>query len=53
MPLLKTSIQSKARLVDEIVHVALDAAVIVAEKHHPLFAVEKHPAREMNRANAP
>ena len=45
-------IETEAGLVDEIVHVAFDRAVVIAEEHHPLFAVEKHPAREVNRAYA-
>ena len=45
-------VQTKARLVDEIVHVALDRAVVVAEEDHPLPVIEKDPAGEMNRANA-
>src|SRR4029077_12180473 len=46
----ENDIETKAHLVDEIVHVALEASVIVAEKHHPLLVVEKHPTREMDGA---
>ena len=52
MPLLKTALRPKPGLVDEIVHVALDRAVVVAEEHHPFLAVEKDPAREVDRADA-
>src|SRR5205085_7377832 len=45
-------VQTEARLVNEIVHVTFDSAIVVAEKNHPLFAIEIDPAREMNRANA-
>ena len=46
-------IETEAGLVDEIVHVAFDRAVVVAEEDHSLLAIEKDPAREMDRANAP
>ena len=46
-------VQAEARLIDEIIHIALDGAVVIAEKHHPLPAVEKHPAREMDRPDPP
>src|SRR6185503_19240103 len=45
-------VEPEADFVDEVVHVALETAVIVAEKYDPLAVVEKHPAREMNRAHA-
>src|SRR6476661_190789 len=46
----KGGIQPKACFVDEVIHVALDAAVVVAAKNHSLPASHKHPPREMNRA---
>src|SRR6476646_2878204 len=46
----KGSVQPKACFVDEVVHVALDAAVVVAAKNHSLPASHKHPPREVNRA---
>ena len=45
-------VEPEADLVDEVVHVALEAAVVVAQEHHALATVEKHPAREMDRAHA-
>ena len=53
MPLTERGIQAKAGLVDEVIHVAFDAAVVVAEKDHPPLAGDKHPTREVDRANAP
>src|SRR6266481_6228039 len=46
-------IKTKARLVNEVIHVRFHAAVVVAEKDHPLFAIEKHPTSKVNSANAP
>src|SRR5450432_1095902 len=48
----KNSIKTKAGLIDEIVHIALDRTVVIAKEDHPLLVVEKHPAREVNRAYA-
>src|SRR5882757_6089986 len=39
-------------LVDEVVHVAVEAAVIIAAEEQPPLAVEKDPAGEMDRADA-
>jgi hypothetical protein len=47
-PIAKGSIQPKACFVDEVIHVALDAAVVVAAKNHSLPASNKHPPREVN-----
>src|SRR5438445_13280377 len=47
------SVQSETGLVDEVSHVALDTAVVVNEKDHPLSVGHEHPAREVDRANAP
>jgi hypothetical protein len=49
-PVAKGSIQPKACFVDEVIHVALDAAVVVAAKDHSLPASHKDPPREVNRA---
>jgi hypothetical protein len=47
-PIAKGSIQPKACFVNEVIHVALDAAVVVAKKDHSLPASHKHPPREVN-----
>src|SRR6476620_7130255 len=49
-PIAKGSIQPKACFVDEVIHVTLDAAVVVTAKNHSLPASHKHPPREVNRA---
>src|SRR5215472_9067647 len=46
-------IKTKARLVNEVIHVRFHAAVVVAEKDHPLFAVEEDPTSKVDGANAP
>src|SRR5262249_20846134 len=45
-------VQPEADLVDEIVHVSLEAAVVVAHEYHALTVVQAHPAREMDGAHA-
>jgi hypothetical protein len=47
-PIAKGRVQPKACFVDEVIHVALDAAVVVTAKNHSLPASNKHPAREVN-----
>ena len=42
-------VQAPPDLVDEVVVVRLDGAVIVAGERHPAPAVERHPAGEMDR----
>jgi hypothetical protein len=49
-PIAKGSVQPKACFVNEVIHVALDAAVVVAAKDHSLSASNKDPPREVNRA---
>ena len=51
MPLLNDEVQPEADLVDEVVHVALEAAVVVAEEETRRLAVEKHPAGKMDGAD--
>jgi hypothetical protein len=46
----ESGIETEAGFVDKVIHVALDAAVVVAEKNHPLSPGHKYPAREVNRA---
>src|SRR5215467_12624067 len=45
-------VQPPAHLIDEVVHVAFEAAIIVAGKNQPSFLVHEHPAGKMNGANA-
>jgi hypothetical protein len=47
-PIAKGSIQPKTCFVDKVIHVTLDAAVVVAAKDHSLLASYKHPPREVN-----
>jgi hypothetical protein len=47
-PIAKGSIQPKACFIDEVIHVALDAAVVVAAKNHSLPASNKHPPCKVN-----
>ncbi len=42
-------VQSERRLVDEVVHVRLMAAIVIAHEDDALLAVDGHPARKMNR----
>jgi hypothetical protein len=49
-PIAKGRVQPKTCFVNEIIHVTLDAAVVVAAKDHPLPAGDKDPSREVNRA---
>jgi hypothetical protein len=49
-PIAKGRVQPKTCFVNEVIHVALDAAVIVAAKDHPFPAGYKNPSREVNRA---
>src|SRR5829696_10152642 len=45
-------IEAEGDLVDEIVHVALEAAVVVAREDHPPVIVENDPMREVTRLDA-
>ena len=45
------NIEAETELIDEVIHVALIAAVIVAEKTQPLGTADQHPAREVDRAD--
>ena len=45
-------VQSKADLVDEVVHVAFEAAIVVAGEQHAPLVVDEDPAREVNRGHA-
>jgi hypothetical protein len=47
-PIAKGGVESKACFVDEVIHVALDAAVIVAAKDHTLSPSNKDPPRKVN-----
>src|SRR6187401_3536700 len=49
-PIAKGSVQPKTCFVNKVIHVALDAAVVVTAKDHSLPAGNKHPSREVNRA---
>src|SRR5436190_20534749 len=48
----ENDIEPEAHLVDEIIHVAFEAAIVVAEKEDALVRVDPDPAREMDRAHA-
>src|ERR1700737_2760666 len=45
-------IQAPRNLVDEIIHVSLMPAVVVAREQHPALVVNEHPAGKMNRLHA-
>src|SRR5580765_7176604 len=45
-------VQAPTDLVDKVVHVAFQAAVIVACEENPSLVVQKYPAREMDRTHA-
>src|SRR5439155_21082956 len=47
------NIEAETELIDEVVHIAFIAAVIVAEKTQPLSTADQHPAREVDGADAP
>ena len=42
-------VQTPGDLVDEVIHVGLMSAVVIAREQDPGLAIEKHPAREVNR----
>src|SRR5580693_6045282 len=44
----ESDIQSPGGLVDEIVHVGLMAAVVIAREQHAALVINKDPPREMN-----
>ena len=46
-------IQSPSDLVDEVVHIGFEAAVVIAGEQNALLAVQKCPAREMDGLNSP
>ena len=46
------AVYAESDLVDEIVHVAFEAAVVVAGEQHPPAAIKKDPPRRVNRVNA-
>src|SRR5215467_3243516 len=48
----KGRVQPKTCFVNKVVHITLDAAVVVAAKDHSLPASYKDPSREVNRAYA-
>src|SRR4249920_880636 len=45
-------VESEANPVDEVVHVALETAVVVAREQNSLRAVEKRPSREVDGTHA-
>src|SRR5678816_1324972 len=47
------NIEAETELVDEVIHIALIAAVIVTEKTQPLVTTDHHPARKVDGADAP
>jgi hypothetical protein len=49
-PIAKGRVQPKTCFVNEVIHVALDTAVVVAAKNHSLPASNKDPPCEVNRA---
>src|SRR5207237_10309372 len=46
-------VEPEPRLVDEVVHVGLVAAVVIAAEEATPALIEKHPMGEMDGANAP
>src|SRR5712672_1996937 len=44
----KHHVEPESHLVDEIVHVAFQAAIVVTGKQQPLLVIEKYPARKMD-----
>src|ERR1700739_1757786 len=44
----ESQVQPPSDLVDEIIHVAVEAAIVVTGKDHSPFIVEEYPAREVN-----
>src|SRR5690349_2739647 len=48
----ENQIESKRNFVDEVVHVGLEAAIVVAAEHQSTLIVDEHPPRKMYRANA-
>jgi len=51
-PVAERQVQAPGYLVDEVVHVGLVTAVVVAGENDPPLVVEKRPEREMNRLHA-
>ena len=51
-PVAEHDVQPKRDLVDEVVHVTFQTAVVVAAKHKSLLVVDVNPAREMYRRHA-
>ena len=51
-PVAEDQIQPPGHLVDEVIHVALQAAVVVAGKEEPAVVVQQHPACEMDGPDA-
>ena len=41
-------IQSEGDFVDEVIHVAFEASIVVTHEEDSLFPVEEEPARELN-----
>src|SRR5271169_2856759 len=41
-------VQSKTYLIDEVVHIAIQAAIIVTREDNSLAAIEEYPARKLN-----
>src|SRR5664280_1315662 len=48
----ENDVQPKPNFVDEVVHIAFKATVVVAREDDPPTSVEKDPARELNRRDA-
>src|SRR5436190_11387689 len=48
----ENDIEPEPHLVDEIIHVAFEAAIVVAKKEDALVRVDPYPARELDRAHA-
>ena len=46
-------VQAPGNLVDEVVHVAVERAVVIAREEHLLAVVQKDPAGEVNRVYPP
>src|ERR1700719_3402571 len=51
-PIAEHDVQTPGDSVDEVIHVGLMSAVVIAGEHDPGLAIEEHPAREVNRLHA-
>ena len=48
----ENEIETEPHLVDEVIHIAFQTAVVIAGEVEALSVVDEHPSREMDRAHA-